>query len=278
VPTRPEFVISHEAPGGCVRCIRSPSADGSLPSAHLRPRATNSATAPGRTVIATTIDDSVDDAPSRRNLPGAALTARAAAAVRPFVSGQMALDDLQPAIPASDIRNSDARSLDCDNRQPRRRRASTVTSEDSSQAIDMAFVIVDVDLIVDPARCRRRRGTTLSPPSTLDVDRSCAVSLDGARQRARSRSTVGSEVHVSLRCRQAQRSSQGRRQGRRHRRRLSKSASSASGTARARNLVMNHQTVMWTREVDQRVKRTVPPSRIENSRPRSARATTAMTG
>src|ERR1700733_2367543 len=34
----------------------------------------------------------------------------------------------------------------------------------------MAFVIVDVDLIVDPERRRRRQRTTSSPPSTLDVD------------------------------------------------------------------------------------------------------------
>jgi len=51
----------------------------------------------------------------------------------------------------------------------------------------MAFLIVDVDLTVDPARRGRRRRTMVSPPSTLDVDRSCAASLDGARQRGRGR-------------------------------------------------------------------------------------------
>jgi hypothetical protein len=58
---------------------------------------------------------------------------------------------------------------------------STSMSDDSSQLLVDGIVIVDVDLIVDRKRCRRR--TTLSPPSRLDVDR-CALPASTERGKA----------------------------------------------------------------------------------------------
>jgi hypothetical protein len=108
-------------------------------------------------------------------------------------------------------------------RRPQRRRSRS-TSDDSSQILvgGIAIVHVDVDLIVDRARCRRRRRTTLSPPSRLDVDRRAlrastepgkAVEVDGGVRRPRtaslpSTSTVEVDVEVDLASRSCDESSE----------------------------------------------------------------------